>query len=31
VTKMNECFELMDDNDQALAEAQKVKKIIEQC
>jgi hypothetical protein len=25
---MNECFELMDDNDQALAEAQKVKKLL---
>jgi hypothetical protein len=28
VTKMNECFELMEDNDQALSEAQKVKKLL---
>jgi hypothetical protein len=28
VTKMNECFELMKDNDQDLAEAQKVKKLL---
>jgi hypothetical protein len=28
VTKMNECFKLMDDNDQVLAEAQKVKKLL---
>jgi hypothetical protein len=28
VIKMNECFELMDNNDQALAEAQKVKKLL---
>jgi hypothetical protein len=28
VTKMNECFELLKDNDQDLAEAQKVKKLL---
>jgi hypothetical protein len=28
VTKMNECFELLQDNNQDLAEAQKVRKLL---
>lgn len=28
VTRLNECFELLEDNDQALAEAQKVKRLL---
>jgi hypothetical protein len=28
ITRLNECFELMDDNDQGLSEAQKVKKLL---